>query len=334
MLDKRVLELTASKVSNFSVSCCWKGIINGFEWVGMAVYGPTRDDIRSDLWAELLDVRLLWPIPWCVFGDFNMVRYPSERRGCSRVSPSMVEFSNFIESQNLVDLPLMGGLYTWCNGAATPSMSRIDRVLVSTEWEDHYPDVVQKLLPKPISDHYPILVEAGGMARGKTSFKFENMWLEALDFVDKVWAWWSSYPFSGTPSFVLAQKLKALKGDLKVWNKQVFGDVGIKRQQLECKLQFLDGKESESSLSDEERLRREECKIELEKVAHMEEVSWRQKSRVLWLKEGDNNTKFFHKMANFHRRYNYMERVEVDGAVYEEAPEVREKVVQFYESLY
>ena len=66
----------------------------------------------------------------------------------------------------------------------------------------------------------------------------------------------------------------------------------------------------------------------------MKEVSWRQKSKVLWLKEGDNNTKFFHKMANSHQRYNYMERVEVDGVVYEEAPEVREKVVQFYESLY
>jgi hypothetical protein len=77
----------------------------------------------------------------------------------------MVEFSDFIESQYLVDLPLMGGSYTWCNGAATPSMSRIDRILVSTEWEEQYPDVVQKLLPKPISDHNPILLEAGGMAR-------------------------------------------------------------------------------------------------------------------------------------------------------------------------
>jgi hypothetical protein len=160
------------------------------------------------------------------------------------------------------------------------------------------------------------------------------MWLKAPGFVDKVRAWWSSYSFDGTPSFVLTQKLKALKGDLKVWNKQVFGDVGVKRQQLECELQLLEEKESESSLSDDDRCRREECKIELEKVARMEEASWRQKSRVLWLKEGDNNTKFFHKMANSHRRYNYMERVEVDGIVYEEAPEVREKVVQFYESLY
>ena len=158
-----------------------------------------------------------------------MVRYPSERRGCTRVSPYMEQFSDFIEDLNLVDLPLNGGRYTWCNGAANPSMSWIDRILVTMDWEEQYPDVVQKLMSRPISNHSLLLLETGGMARGKSSFKFKNMWLKVPDILEKVRGWWSSYTFAGTPSFVLAQKLKALKGDLKVWNKEVFGDVGVQR---------------------------------------------------------------------------------------------------------
>lgn len=62
--------------------------------------------------------------------------------------------------------------------------------------------------------------------------------------------------------------------------------------------------------------------------------SWRQKSRVLWLKEGDNNTKFFHKMANSNRRWNFMEKLEVDGTMYSLDSDIRDKAVQYYASLY
>ena len=44
-------------------------------------------------------------------------------------------------------------------------MSKIDRVLVSNDWENHFPDVTQRVLPRPILDHFPLLVEARGIFR-------------------------------------------------------------------------------------------------------------------------------------------------------------------------
>lgn len=38
-----------------------------------------------------------------------------------------------------------------------------------------------------------------------------------------------------------------------------------------------------------------------------------EKSREIWLKEGDKNTKFFHKWANGHRRRNFLAKIKVNG---------------------
>ncbi len=163
---------------------------DNFIWTGSGIYGPNLGGARGSFWDELNSIRNRWVTPWCLFGDFNIIRFPGEQLGCQNFSQGMLDFSDFINSNNLVDLPLDGGLYTWCSGSDQPSMSRIDRVLVSTDWEEHFPDVSQKLLPRPLSDHSPILVEAGGMARGKSSFKFENMWLKSEGFMDLVQGWW------------------------------------------------------------------------------------------------------------------------------------------------
>ena len=54
---------------------------------------------------------------------------------------------------------------------------------------------------------------------------------------------------------------------------------------------------------------------------------------MLCIKKGNNNTKFFHKMANSHRRHNHLRTLEVDGVVFEEESKVTAQVVQFYRNL-
>ena len=135
------------------------------------------------------------------------------------------------------------------------------------------------MLPRVISDHCLLLVETGDVGRGRCAFKFENMWLKAEGFVEKVQQWWSSYSFLGYPSFVLAQKLKALKEDLKKWNKEEFGDLAFKKCLL-SELLGLDAKEDILGLSLEDQARQTQVKGEIEVLASLEETFWRQKSRA------------------------------------------------------
>jgi hypothetical protein len=147
-------------------------------------------------------------------GDFNVTRFPSERSGIARFCPTMMEFSDFIFEQSLMDLPLVEWTCTWSNNRDSPSWSRIDRFLVSPEWEAKFPHLFQKRLHRLCSYYFPILLYCGCFQGGKKPFKFENMWLKAEGLVDKV-RQWSSYQFRSSPSFILASKLNALKADLK-----------------------------------------------------------------------------------------------------------------------
>ena len=53
-----------------------------------------------------------WPMAWCLVGDFNIIKYPRERLGYESFSPAMFTFSDFIENNSLVDLPLEGASFT------------------------------------------------------------------------------------------------------------------------------------------------------------------------------------------------------------------------------
>ena len=159
------------------------------------------------------------------------------------------------------------------------------------------------------------------------------MWLKVAGFVDLVRCWWHSYHFTGSPSFILGRKLKALKFDIQKWNMQALGNVGHLNKARSEELEALDSLEGVRRLAPKEMERKSLITSELEHSLLQEEISWRQKSRILWLKEGDHCTKFFHRVANSNRRSNYIESLSVNGLVSSNQVVIQNHVVQFYESL-
>ena len=136
--DKRVSEKVDCVIGQFSVNVLFKEVVDDFVWACLGVYGPNEDSQRGALREELSRMHSRWNTTWCVFGDFNTIRYPSERFGCEAFSPAMFAFSDFIEANYLVDLPLKRASFTWFRDSSSDCMSRIDRTLASVDWVDHF----------------------------------------------------------------------------------------------------------------------------------------------------------------------------------------------------
>ena len=161
------------EIGEYYISCQFKNCDDNFIWVFSGTYGPISNSGREALWSDIGDIRGLWNDPWCISRDFNVVRLPKERRNCLRMSLAMRRFSEVIDKLQLRDLPLTGGSFTWCG-----------RFLVSEDWESHFCGLFQCLLPKPTSDHAPILLDGGGITGRKTPLHSENMWLKVEGFTD------------------------------------------------------------------------------------------------------------------------------------------------------
>ncbi|RVW80641.1 hypothetical protein CK203_044342 [Vitis vinifera] len=153
MWDKRVLEGLEAEVGSFSISCRFRNCEEGFVWVFSGLYGPINGKERRELWEELATVKGLWSDPWCIVGDFNVVRFPVETSNGRQMSTTMREFSGFIEEFEFVDPSLGGGTFTWSGGERGSLNARLDRFLFSGDWEERVSGAMQFLLPRPVSDH-------------------------------------------------------------------------------------------------------------------------------------------------------------------------------------
>lgn len=143
----------------------------GRKWWITIVYGPQRDDEKISFLEELSLRRLTCPWPWMLLGDFNMILHASEKNNANLNHNIMNHFRGFVDDHELKELYMHGRLFTRSNEREVPTLTKIDRILVSVDWDLDHPDCLLQALSTSVSDHAPLYLSTSAHFSAKKRFK-------------------------------------------------------------------------------------------------------------------------------------------------------------------
>ncbi len=138
---------------NFSLSVRLKCLSSNLCFYLTNVYGPPSWEVKEQFCRELLDLKEVCSGLWVICGDFNLTRNLHERRGRTWSRRLMDLFSDLINKLEVMDLPMGNQNFTWSNMQRNPTMARLDRFLISTEWDSVFPLTKVTAIPRITSDH-------------------------------------------------------------------------------------------------------------------------------------------------------------------------------------
>lgn len=330
VLNPTVIASSPQQVS-FSV------VVQGQELFTSAIYASTSYASRRELWNELFLLQQLHNGPWCFIGDFNAVLGAHETRGGSLpLQVSCEDFRGWTDRSNLTHILTRGAAFTWSNGRRGHSLTekRLDRVVCNDAWLSFWDSSSCCTLSRSKSDHFPILLT---LSKGATTFpshfKFLSFWTNHGDcrkIITEVW----NRPVFGCPMFILMQKLKALKQELKSWNKETVGDVHLNVEKAQAALDYIQAQGSELGYTDLLLEEETTAQVKLHKALLDQEEFWKEKARINWHCQGDRNTAFFHKVAKIRNASKRMSILKNGNVILDKAEDIEQHVLQYYKALF
>ncbi|TXG54144.1 hypothetical protein EZV62_019400 [Acer yangbiense] len=92
--------------------------------------------------------------------------------------------------------------------------------------------------------------------------------------------WWTEADFQGWKGFSFMKKLEWVKMRLKIWNKDVFGDISKEKHELRIRIAELDRADGVGELCEPLKMERNQLKLKLDNVVSKEEILLRQKAKL------------------------------------------------------
>ena len=130
-------------------------------------------------------------------------------------------------------------------------------------------------------------------------------------------------------------KLRLIKGKLKKWNVEVFGNMRLKKQSLLRRIKELDTLEPLGMRNNQLKEERYVAKTILEKAILEEDRALQMKSKFTWAREGDANTKLFHSLLNARKAKNVITKLELDdGSFVDSEDDIVREITGFFQKLY
>ncbi|XP_074300346.1 uncharacterized protein LOC141631595 [Silene latifolia] len=159
------------------------------------------------------------------------------------------------------------------------------------------------------------------------------MWSRAIDFKGIVHRSWEE-EVHGTTMFRLVTKLKRLKSELKKLNREQFNDIENLAKVTALSLTQLQIKLRVDPLNERLFYAERECAKEVEFLARARTDYLKQKSKINWMKEGDENTTFFHTSIKRRKARNRVYQVKgMRGNLCTQHEDVKAAFEEYYISL-
>ncbi|XP_071709267.1 uncharacterized protein [Rutidosis leptorrhynchoides] len=331
--DKSAFEVVSSTSCEFFFAIRGKWKNSGEESTIVNVYGPHSDRKKKLMW-ELLD-KLMGSInsKWLLCGDFNEVRTSSDRLNSQFHQSRADLFNGFISRNSLVEIPISGRKFTRISDDGV-KFSKLDRFLVSDGFLLLWDDLSIIALDRNLSDHCPLILRDRVLDYGPRPFKVFDEWLNCVDVGNVIKEAWEKPIVGSRKDCAFRDKLKNIKVALKNWSHNNFGSLDTEINDLKKEAMMWELKAETNTLSESDRATWLDCRRRWVEKERVKCNMLKQKAKVKWILDGDENSKFFH--ATLRRKYNKcnFRGLLVDGVWHEDPVFVKDTIFAHFQKQF